>query len=202
MAADGEEKVWQFLWNFPRKPHIESVKVEVFPPITYLLKLTVVSPYTCGNEYSSFLCLIIDGSALRDLTDTSWSDNSKENCNFREGWVGGRFVITSIFDLTLSPQSFFLDIEMVHFFVKLKARFSFFSRPNQKRYLKWIYGYTIRLLPGKLQSIKSDTDGSTRVSSVQRETSMREYFSPRSAQPKNPSANRDKAKFQMNDYFI
>ena len=155
MAANGEEMVWQFLWNFLRKPHIESVKVEVFPPITYLLKLTVVSPYTCGNGYSSFLCLIIDGSALRDLTDTSWSDNSKDNCNFREGWVGGRFVITSIFDLTLSPQSFFLDIEMVHFFVKLKARFSFFPRPNQKRYLRWIYGYTIRLLPGKLQSIKS-----------------------------------------------
>ena len=44
--------------------------------------------------------------------------------------MGGRFVITSIFDLTLSPQSFFLDIEMVHFFVKLKARFSFFPRPN------------------------------------------------------------------------
>ena len=40
--------------------------------------------------------------------------------------MGGRFVITSIFDLTLSPQIFFLDIEMVHFFVKLKARFSFF----------------------------------------------------------------------------
>ena len=56
--------------------------------------------------------------------------------------MGGRFVITSIFDLTLSPQSFFLDIEMVHFFVKLKARFSFFSSTKSEEIPQvnlWLY---------------------------------------------------------------
>lgn len=57
--------------------------------------------YMCGNGYLSFFCLLIDGLVLGDLIDMSWLDNLKDNCNFREGWVGNRFVIILIFDFIL-----------------------------------------------------------------------------------------------------